>query len=81
MWPHHYFVSHGTRWAAGEWRWDVNGQFYNVNFAPIELKQTFPSLVFWSLALGISPSLQYQLTQLCSGVAKKEEDEEGFIIL
>lgn len=34
VWPHHYFVSHGTRWAVGEWRWDVNGQFYNVNFSP-----------------------------------------------
>lgn len=59
-----------------------DGQFYNVIFPPIKLKQTsFPSLFFWSLVLACSPSLQYQLTQLCSRVTKKEKDELVSIIL
>lgn len=74
VWPHHYFVSRGTRWAISEWCRDVNGQFYNVNFPPVKPKQTsFPSLLVYNT--WIFSFLQYQLNQFGSGVAKKEEDE------
>lgn len=52
-----------------------------MRFSPLNAKTDFISFFFRSILLVFSPSLQYQLTQLCSGVAEKEEDEVVSIIL